>query len=74
MKTWPLVSIIGKYFSFLYVALSFNGIYVGAIMVIAGQTLRSAAMITASTNFNHSVQFKKAESHRLVTEGVYSWV
>jgi protein-S-isoprenylcysteine O-methyltransferase len=41
-------------------------------MVICGQVLRSAAMITAANNFNHLVQYKKADSHRLVTVGVYS--
>jgi protein-S-isoprenylcysteine O-methyltransferase len=46
--------------------------FLGAIMVICGQVLRSAAMITAANNFNHLVQYKKADSHKLVTVGVYS--
>jgi protein-S-isoprenylcysteine O-methyltransferase len=46
--------------------------FLGAIMVIGGQVLRSAAMITAANNFNHLVQYKKADSHKLVTVGVYS--
>jgi protein-S-isoprenylcysteine O-methyltransferase len=45
----------------------------GIILVVAGQFLRSAAMIHASTNFSHSVAFRKRESHRLVTDGVYGW-
>jgi len=44
----------------------------GLIMVIVGQVLRSTAMIHASTNFSHSVAFRKRDSHRLVTDGVYA--
>ncbi|KII95073.1 hypothetical protein PLICRDRAFT_25696 [Plicaturopsis crispa FD-325 SS-3] len=46
---------------------------IGIVMVVVGQALRSAAMIHASTNFSHSVAFRKAEAHRLVTDGVYAW-
>lgn len=42
------------------------------ILVVAGQTLRSAAMIHASTNFSHAVAFRKLESHKLVTDGIYA--
>ncbi|KAJ3896077.1 Isoprenylcysteine carboxyl methyltransferase family-domain-containing protein [Lentinula edodes] len=45
----------------------------GMIMVLLGQFMRSAAMIHASTNFSHSLAFKKLESHRLVTDGIYAW-
>ncbi|KAF8897642.1 Isoprenylcysteine carboxyl methyltransferase family-domain-containing protein [Infundibulicybe gibba] len=45
----------------------------GIIMVIAGQALRSTAMIHASTNFSHAVAFRKREKHELVTDGVYAW-
>ncbi|KIM46080.1 hypothetical protein M413DRAFT_23865 [Hebeloma cylindrosporum] len=45
----------------------------GLAMVIFGQVLRSTAMIHASTNFSHSVAFRKRHSHRLVTDGVYAW-
>jgi len=30
-------------------------------------------MIQASNNFSHSVAFRKLETHRLVTDGVYAW-
>lgn len=30
-------------------------------------------MIHASSNFSHSVAYKKAARHKLVTDGVYSW-
>jgi len=46
---------------------------IGLIMVIFGQILRSMAMIHASTNFSHSVAFRKRDTHRLVTDGVYAW-
>jgi protein-S-isoprenylcysteine O-methyltransferase len=43
-------------------------------MIILGQTLRSLAMIHASTNFSHAVAFGKRKDHVLVTDGVYSYV
>ncbi|CAG7848608.1 Protein-S-isoprenylcysteine O-methyltransferase; AltName: Full=Farnesyl cysteine carboxyl methyltransferase; Short=FCMT; AltName: Full=Isoprenylcysteine carboxylmethyltransferase; AltName: Full=Prenylated protein carboxyl methyltransferase; Short=PPMT; AltName: Full=Prenylcysteine carboxyl methyltransferase; Short=pcCMT [Serendipita indica DSM 11827] len=46
---------------------------IGVLMVIAGQVLRSAAMIHASTNFSHVVAHQHRQGHRLVTGGVYSW-
>ncbi|KAJ3995393.1 Isoprenylcysteine carboxyl methyltransferase family-domain-containing protein [Lentinula boryana] len=45
----------------------------GMIMVLLGQFMRSAAMKHASTNFSHSLAFKKLENHRLVTDGIYAW-
>ncbi|XP_013412159.1 protein-S-isoprenylcysteine O-methyltransferase [Lingula anatina] len=44
----------------------------GLLIVMGGETLRKAAMITAKTNFNHYVQHVKEEGHVLVTRGVYS--
>ncbi|KAF8076508.1 Isoprenylcysteine carboxyl methyltransferase family-domain-containing protein [Lyophyllum atratum] len=46
---------------------------IGIAFVIAGQLLRSIAMIHASTNFSHSVAFRKRDTHKLVTDGVYAW-
>lgn len=46
----------------------------GALLVVAGQAIRSAAMIAAGTNFNHVVQRTKDASHRLVTDGVYAYL
>ena len=43
-------------------------------LVVFGQTLRSTAMIHASTNFSHTVAFRKRDAHRLVTDGVYGYV
>lgn len=46
---------------------------IGIVTVVLGQTLRTMAMIHASTNFSHAVAFRKADSHQLVTDGVYRW-
>ncbi|XP_035698031.1 protein-S-isoprenylcysteine O-methyltransferase-like isoform X1 [Branchiostoma floridae] len=45
--------------------------YAGLFLVVGGEFLRKAAMLTAKSNFNHIVQSKKADSHMLVTHGVY---
>ncbi|KAI0068794.1 ICMT-domain-containing protein, partial [Artomyces pyxidatus] len=46
---------------------------VGIFLTLAGQVLRSTAMIQASTNFSHALAFRKRDSHELVTGGVYGW-
>ncbi|KIK68043.1 hypothetical protein GYMLUDRAFT_191028 [Collybiopsis luxurians FD-317 M1] len=46
---------------------------VGMAMVLFGQFMRSTAMVHASTNFSHALAFKKLQSHRLVTDGIYAW-
>jgi len=45
---------------------------VGIVVLVLGQILRSTAMIHASTNFSHSLAFRKRDSHKLVTDGVYA--
>ncbi|USP77601.1 uncharacterized protein yc1106_04875 [Curvularia clavata] len=45
----------------------------GVFLVVVGQTVRSAAMIQAGTNFNHMVQSSKNEGHELVTHGLYHY-
>lgn len=47
--------------------------FVGLLMVLCGEGLRKAAMLTAGSNFNHIVQNEKAQSHVLVTTGVYAY-
>jgi protein-S-isoprenylcysteine O-methyltransferase len=47
---------------------------VGLLAVLLGQYVRSAAMLHAGASFNHQVQTKKADSHLLVTDGIYSWI
>jgi protein-S-isoprenylcysteine O-methyltransferase len=49
-------------------------VYVGFVMVLTSQCLRSAAMMTAGSNFNHYVQYTKDDSHVLVTHGVYKYL
>lgn len=44
----------------------------GLALVIAGQLLRSFAMIHASTNFSHALAQTKREDHVLITSGVYA--
>lgn len=44
----------------------------GVVLALLGQVLRSTAMIHAATNFSHQVAFRKAESHQLVTNGIYA--
>jgi protein-S-isoprenylcysteine O-methyltransferase len=45
---------------------------IGLAMVVVGQFVRSAAMLQAGASFNHHVQTRKADSHQLVTSGVYA--
>ena len=47
-------------------------LYIGLACVVAGQALRSTAMVTASTNFTHLVATHRRHNHVLVTHGVYS--
>ncbi|OLN94020.1 Protein-S-isoprenylcysteine O-methyltransferase [Colletotrichum chlorophyti] len=46
---------------------------VGLLLVALGQTVRSLAMVTAGESFNHTIQHHRAESHTLVTTGIYAW-
>jgi len=46
---------------------------IGVFMCLVGETVRKAAMIEAGRSFNHLVQSTKAEDHKLVTSGVFSW-
>lgn len=81
-------SLLERYFgSFLppYIRLSFSNdeetqnptmitiSLIGLAVVILGQSLRSAAMIHAASNFSHSIVRVRDHSHELVTTGVYSF-
>lgn len=44
----------------------------GFLLCLGGEILRKLAMITASKNFSHIVQFERHQGHELVTFGVYS--
>lgn len=44
----------------------------GLMFVVAGQTVRSAAMVQAGPSFNHQMQRRRRDDHVLVTTGIYS--
>lgn len=46
----------------------------GFAAMLVGQITRSVAMAHAGTNFNHTVQTRKAAEHELVTTGIYSYL
>jgi len=46
---------------------------IGFCMVVLGEVLRKISMITAKSNFNHYVQYRKNTGHELVTSGVYGF-
>lgn len=49
-------------------------LYLGLAVAVAGQGIRTVAMWTAGSNFNHIVQNTKARDHRLVTDGIYQYL
>lgn len=46
---------------------------VGLMLVVSGELMRKAAMVTAGSNFTHEVAHRKRYKHELVTTGVYGW-
>ncbi|ETS01445.1 isoprenylcysteine carboxyl methyltransferase [Trichoderma reesei RUT C-30] len=46
----------------------------GLALVVVGQAVRSLAMLHAGASFNHHIQTKKAQTHLLVTTGIYGWL
>lgn len=45
---------------------------IGLFICLAGEIVRKAAMFTAGSNFNHIIQTRREENHRLIQNGVYS--
>lgn len=45
----------------------------GLALLLCGEALRKAAMVTAGRSFTHAVAVKKRDVHDLVTRGVYRW-
>jgi len=45
----------------------------GLALLLCGEALRKAAMVTAGRGFTHAVAVKKRADHELVTRGVYRW-
>jgi len=48
--------------------------FLGLLMAIFGQTLRTVSMLTAGNNFNYDLAKEKQPGLKLVTEGVYKYV
>jgi len=46
----------------------------GLAMILAGEGVRKAALLTAGRSFSHSIAVRRKAGHRLVTWGVYSLV
>ncbi|WFD33676.1 protein-S-isoprenylcysteine O-methyltransferase [Malassezia cuniculi] len=46
----------------------------GIVLVVAGQTMRTLAMVHSGSNFSHKVAIKKRADHELVRSGVYRYV
>jgi protein-S-isoprenylcysteine O-methyltransferase len=45
---------------------------IGLIFCLIGEMFRKTAIFTAKHNFNHIIQSKKYDDHKLVTNGIYS--
>lgn len=72
-KSLPYVSSVGKHSTYYILPSYVNGDeFIGMVLVLVGQALRSTAMIHAATNFSHAVAFRKLDTHQLVTDGVYA--
>jgi protein-S-isoprenylcysteine O-methyltransferase len=47
-------------------------VILGFAMLLVGQSIRTAAMITAGQSFHHLIQTSKKKNHILITHGIYS--
>lgn len=45
--------------------------YIGLVVLIIAQCIRSMAMATAGESFNHLIQTSKKQNHVLITHGIY---
>lgn len=45
----------------------------GLLMAVAGQCIRTLAMITAKTSFNHFIAKRRENDHQLITHGIYRY-
>lgn len=48
--------------------------FVGVLLVLGGQVVRSVAMCQCGENFSHIIMDEKDERHRLVTTGIYKYL
>lgn len=46
--------------------------FIGFVMLLGGQIIRSYAMLSCGSNFSHTIMEEKDEEHKLVTHGIYS--
>ncbi|KAJ2905164.1 farnesyl cysteine-carboxyl methyltransferase [Coemansia aciculifera] len=46
---------------------------VGLALALCGQAIRSLAMITAKTSFNHRISNRREVDHELITHGIYKY-
>ena len=49
-------------------------VLLGLAVTCLGQVVRSLAMLHAGASFNHQIQTRKANTHILVTDGIYGWM
>lgn len=54
-----------------FVPRSTISLYLGLAILVVGQLCRTVSMYTAGASFNHYIQRDKADTHRLVTGGIY---
>jgi len=47
--------------------------FLGVLVTIAGQTIRTIAMVEAGSNFTHQIAEEKRDGHKLVTSGIYQF-
>jgi len=59
---------------FLFPSLKMNSLFkwLGFLICVGGQSIRTLAMYTAGTNFHHHIRETKSVGHNLVTWGIYS--
>lgn len=75
-----MVACVSEYVveALLFPSLKNNGLtplffWVGLVLTLGGQAVRSLAMWTAGSNFTHLIAMQKTDEHRLVTDGIYKY-
>lgn len=53
------------------ISIPFNFTWLGIILIIMGQFIRTLSMYTAQESFNHYIQRSQSDNHILVTNGIY---
>jgi len=76
--TVAVVFTVTEYFLEQWLFGPFKGVFLftilGFLMAIVGQAIRTMAMITAGSNFNHIIEDEKRSDHSLVTFGIYQYL